>query len=85
MALFGWALKNWRLVAIGAAVLAALAAAGWLYERGRAAEQAKQNAASLKAYEQRTRIDETLDAKSPRELCLAAGGGGGCNRLSDQP
>ena len=84
-AILTFARANWRLVVAGLAALALLLAAYWLYQRGRDDEQAKQNAALMRAYEQRTVIDEDLDKKSPRELCLDAGGGGACSGLPDEP
>ncbi|MCM5558474.1 hypothetical protein [Pleomorphomonas sp. JP5] len=77
------ALKNWRLVLAGIATVALLLAAWWLIETGRDIERAGQARASVKAYEERTRIDEKLDGLSPRDLCLAAGGGRDCDGLRD--
>lgn len=81
MATLAFALKHWRIVAGGLAVLAVLAVAWAIFDAGRESERAKQDQASVKAYEERTRIDEKLDGLSPRELCRAAGGGSQCNGL----
>lgn len=85
LSVLSFAKAYWRFLLAGLVLAACLLAAGWLYQRGRADEQAKQSAALMRAYEQRTRIDEDLDRRSPRELCLAAGGGGACGRLPDKP
>jgi hypothetical protein len=85
MATLAFAAKHWRACLVALAVLAALVAAWWLIDLGGDLEKAKQDRASTAAYEQRTRIDEHLQKKSPRELCLDAGGSGGCARLSDVP
>lgn len=77
------AIKNWRLLLAGLAAVALLLAAWWLIETGRDIERAGQARASLKAYEERTRIDEKLDGLSPHDLCRAAGGGRDCDSLRE--
>lgn len=81
MAALAFALKHWRSVVGGLAALAVLAVAWMIFAAGRESERTAQDRASVRAYEERTRIDEKLDGLSPRELCLAAGGGSQCDGL----
>ncbi|WP_026783159.1 hypothetical protein [Pleomorphomonas koreensis] len=72
---------NGRSILFGLAAVAALLAAWWLFAAGQHHEQAKSDRASLRAYEERNRIDESLDGLSPHQLCRRAGGGDLCDSV----
>lgn len=70
---------NGRSILFGLAAVAVLLAAWWLFSAGRHYEQAKTDRASLRAYEERNKVDEKLEGLSPREACRRAGGGDQCD------
>lgn len=81
MAALGWVLKHWRLVAIGTAALAVLAAVWWLIDFGRDIERAEQDRGSLTNWRDRGAIDDAAKTDGDVALCMRLGGGGECRGL----
>lgn len=77
-------ITHWRLVLAGAAVLAALVAAGWIYHRGAADERVREDRASLTALRDREKVDDHVYTLDDVALCRRAGGGAYCSSLLDK-
>lgn len=72
---------NGRSILFGLVAVAVLLAAWGLFNTGRHYEQAKTDRASLRAYEERNKVDDRLEGLSPGEACRRAGGGDLCNSV----
>lgn len=81
MTLLATALKHWRLVLVGAAVLAALLLVWWLVDLGRNIERANQDRSSLTNWRDRSAIDDEVQTDDDVALCMRLGGGGDCRGL----
>lgn len=81
MAAIGWAIKNWRLVALGLLAVGLLVVAWWLISFGRGIERASQDRGSMTNWRDRSAIDDAMQVDDDVALCVRLGGGGDCRGL----